>query len=581
MGATIRRAAICGFCVALLGSVLVGFAQPARAAATLTPIRQIGGSGHAALYGWGAATMPDGSVVIGDYWNYRIQHYAKNGNLLGTVVPRNSSIPHAAPYGIGVDPVTGDIYFGDVDSGATVDKYSATGTPLLQFGGQGTGANKFRYPRGVAVASDRTVFVSDARGNAVSAHNPNGTELYSYSGSQSPNPRGIAVDASDRVFVADSQLRKVQVFNKNLQYQYGFGNDRLGGDLRGVAIDQANGWVYVADAGSSRIYKYTLSGTFLLSFGANGSGNGQFSGGPRDLTVDGDGNVWVGDMPNFRAQKFSPGGTFLMAVPSPPEPPPDGGFTEPRDVAVDGAGNTFVADTHNWRMQKFDASGQFTLAWGSRGGGNSQFNYQKGVMVDRNNGSVYVCDTDSGKVKKFTNSGVFVWAASGPKCWGGAVAPNGDVYVADTQGGKVVVLSANSGAQIRQVAGRGSGNGKVSMPTDVAIDSDGSIWVADKSRNDVQHLSSTGAYLGKLSGQGLNQTWGVAVYDGHVFVASSGSNQIKIWTTSGAFVTSYGSGGSTLGRFQGPKGLDVSDDGHLYVVEHGGERVQELRITGT
>lgn len=573
-----HRALVCGICASFALSVFVGLSAPARAAVTLTPVRQIGGTGHAGLYGWGAATMRDGSVLIGDYWNYRIQHYAKDGTLLGTVVPRSSSIPHAAPYGIGVDPVTGDVYFGDVDSGQTVDKYSETGTPLLQFGGGGSGANKFRYPRGVAVASDRTVFVADARDNTVSAHNPSGSELYSYKGSQSPNPRGIGVDASDRVFVADSSLRKVQVFDKNLRYQYGFGNDRLGGDLRGLAIDKANGWVYVADAATARIYKYNLAGTFLLSFGSEGKGNGQFSGGPRDLTVDGDANIWVGDMPNFRAQKFSPSGAFIAAVPSPPEPPPDGGFTEPRDVAVDANGNTFVADTHNWRMQKFDTAGNVLLAWGSRGGGSYQFNYQKGVMVDRRDGSVYVCDTDAASVKKYTNAGVHVWTSPGPKCWGGAVAANGDVYIADTQGAKVVVLSGSTGAQLRQVAGRGSGNGQVQMPTDVAVDSDGSIWVADKTRNNVQHLSSTGAYLGKVSGQGLSQTWGVAVAGGHVFVASSATNQIKVWTTGGSFVTSYGSGGSTLGRFQGPKGLDAAD-GYLYVVEHAGERVQQLRIT--
>ena len=52
----------------------------------------------------------------------------------------------------------------------------------------------------------------------------------------------------------------------------------------------------------------------LLSFGAEGTGPGQFSGGGRDITVDGDGNVWVGDMPNFRVQKFSPTGQFLLSA---------------------------------------------------------------------------------------------------------------------------------------------------------------------------------------------------------------------------------------------------------------------------
>src|SRR5437763_1224257 len=213
--------------VLALGAPLVVAVPPSGAAGvTITPIRQIGSAGHADLYGWGMATETDGSVLVGDYWNYRVVHYAKDGTFLGTVVPRAAT--HLAPYGIAVDPTNGDLYFGDVDSGATVDKYTA-------------------------------------------------------------------------------------------------------------------------------------GGAFLLSFGSEGTGNGQFSGGGRDVTVDGDGNVWVGDMPNFRAQKFAPDGRFLLAVPDPAVPPPPGGFAEPRAVGVDSAGNVFVSDTDNWRIEKFDAAGQFTL----------------------------------------------------------------------------------------------------------------------------------------------------------------------------------------------------------------------------
>ena len=79
-------------------------------------------------------------------------------------------------------------------SGATVDKYSAGGAFLLQFGAPGSGPNRFVYPSRVAVAADRTVYVADARDNTVSAHSPTGTELFSVSSSQTPNPRGIGVE---------------------------------------------------------------------------------------------------------------------------------------------------------------------------------------------------------------------------------------------------------------------------------------------------------------------------------------------------------------------------------------------------
>jgi sugar lactone lactonase YvrE len=70
------------------------------------------------------------------------------------------------------------------------------------------------------------------------------------------------------------------------------------------------------------------------------------------VTVDGQGNVWVGDMPGFRAQVFSPSGQFLFQVPASGGEPPEGGFNQPRGVSVDAQGNVFVTDTHNWRVQK-------------------------------------------------------------------------------------------------------------------------------------------------------------------------------------------------------------------------------------
>src|SRR3989440_368866 len=407
----------------------------AAASVTITPIAVIGSPGHADLYGWGMATETDGSVLVGDYWNYRIVRYAKAGTPLGTVVPRAAT--HLAPYGIAVDPTNGDLYFGDVDSGATVDKYTAGGTFLLQFGSPGTGPNRFVYPSRVAVAADRTVSVADARDNTVSAHSPTGTELFSVSSSQTPNPRGIGVDRAGRVYVSDSQLRRVQVFDAHLGFVSSFGAGMLGGDLRGLAVDQLNNWVYVVDAASGKVYKFTTAGQFLLSFGSEGTGPGQFSGGGRDVTVDGDGNVWVGDMPNFRAQKFSPTGQYLLAVPDPAVPPPARAFAEP--PAADVAGD-------------------------------------------------------------------------------------GSVYVADSQNARVVQLNGATGAQLRVIGSRGNGPGQFQYPNGVAVDSDGTIWVTDTTRDVVQHLSGTGAYLGQVGSPGtgdthLQQGWDVEVFGNYVFVS--------------------------------------------------------------
>ena len=336
------------------------------------------------------------------------------------------------------------------------------------------------------------------------------------------------------------------------------------------------------------MYKFTTAGQLLLHFGAEGTGPGQFSGGGRDITVDGDGNVWVGDMPNFRVQKFSPTGTFLDLAPDPPEPPPPGGFNEPRAVGVDAQGNVFVADTQNWRIQKFDPTGAFSLQWGSRGSrgtGTSKFNYPKGLAVDRTSGAVYVCDTDNGQIKKYDNNGVFVWQVNAAKgSLGADVAPDGSLYIADTANARVLQLAAATGARLQVIGTRGSGTGQFQYPTGVAVDTDGSIWVTDTTRDIVQHLSATGAYLGQVASRGtgdnrLQEGWDVEVFGNDILVSDAATDQIKVWTKQGTFVTAFGSTGTGLGQFQQPKGMDLTPDGRLFVEEQLGERVQELRVT--
>lgn len=87
------------------------------------------------------------------------------------------------------------------------------------------------------------------------------------------------------------------------------------GRIIGLATDAA-GNVYVLDRGDSRVEVYDAAGTFLRAWGSAGTANGQFTfndyaGGPNQLAVAENGEVFVGDTGNSRIQVFSPMGTFL------------------------------------------------------------------------------------------------------------------------------------------------------------------------------------------------------------------------------------------------------------------------------
>ena len=68
----------------------------------------------------------------------------------------------------------------------------------------------------------------------------------------------------------------------------------------------SSGNVYVSDSENDRMQKFDSSGNFLLKWGSQGTGDGQFQS-PKGVAVDSSGNVYVADTNNSRIQKFSSG----------------------------------------------------------------------------------------------------------------------------------------------------------------------------------------------------------------------------------------------------------------------------------
>ena len=60
----------------------------------------------------------------------------------------------------------------------------------------------------------------------------------------------------------------------------------------------------------------------------------------------------------------------------------DGEFNYPKGISVDSKGYVYVADAYNHRIQKFDSNGNFITKWGSKGTGDGEFNYPNGISVD-------------------------------------------------------------------------------------------------------------------------------------------------------------------------------------------------------
>jgi tripartite motif-containing protein 71 len=648
----------------LLALTLFMAAMPvAQATSIFTPVKVFPSNwstkpGHAQLYGWGAATMLDGSILIGDYWNYRVQRITLNPDgTVNTIQPNfigNQGFQpgqNQAPYGIAVDPTNGNVFVADTDR-YKIDVYSPSGAFIMEYGTHGSGVNQFLYPSRVAIRSDGTVYVADTWSNQIVVENVNTstktvTELGTFGsfgtgdGCKMKQPHGMAwwdgADENsitdDRLFVVDTNNKQIDVYGSNpmangystgCNWLYKFGQvgttqSDFKGDLRGIAIDQndanspTGASVYVVDAEGNKVRKFDTNGTWMRNFGGmatdpNNPGPGQFSDGGREVTVDQNHHVWVGDMPGFRAQVFD--GTLtgtsglgdLFQVPNSYSPPPVTGFNGPRGVAVDENGNTFVTDTYNQRILKYDRFGNYVTSWGSRGRDEYSFNYPRMLAISPTDQAVVVTDTDNHRIKKFTNNGTFVCQAGGLGSNGALmrnphgvdVAADGTIFVTDTRNGLLKAFDPNCNFLFASTYPKGSAGGSLTYPRGIAVDpSDGSVWVVDSSLDIVKHyavdkVAKTFTYLGSVGSKGTadnqwNDPFDIEVSaNGRMFVADTKSNKIKVWNVSGGtptFIEAFGGGGTKLGKFQQPQGLDLSPyDGSLWVCEQKNERIQQLTI---
>ncbi len=170
------------------------------------------------------------------------------------------------PNDIAVDAATGNVYVADT-AAQQIKVYTATGSLLSSFGGQGAGDGLFNFPAGVYVdAAARQVLVADQLNYRIQIFDVQGNFLSCF-GAQGSSPgrfnmpQGVTADGQGRVYVADALEGRIQVLDRNgafLGYVGDFGE--AGGQLRiptGLAIDPSNR-LFVAAANNARLEIYGL-----------------------------------------------------------------------------------------------------------------------------------------------------------------------------------------------------------------------------------------------------------------------------------------------------------------------------------
>jgi streptogramin lyase len=295
-------------------------------------------------------------------------------------------------------------------------------------------------------------------------------------------PFGIAVDGSGNVFVshpASLSIKKITPAGTITTispppYDGPFG----------LALDN-NGWVWVADR--SAVRKFLQTGGPSVGIAGSGSCNpgagisASFKNGMGIVHDPTSGVLYLADPDCSRIWKVTPAGVVTSFAGSSAGNANGIGaaaqFNGPSGVAVDAQGNLFVTDVGNYVIRKITPGGVVTTFAGSGMPGlvdgpalSAKFDQLRGVAVDAQ-GNVFVTDkfvirkiTPTGAVSTYAGSGA-VGTADGPAATasfrvptGIAVDGSGTVYVADAQAGSVrKITKPGRGILQSQATSRSSG----------------------------------------------------------------------------------------------------------------------------
>jgi DNA-binding beta-propeller fold protein YncE len=222
-------------------------------------------------------------------------------------------------------------------------------------------------------------------------------------------PHGLRIDAHDHLWVTDVGTHQVFELSHAGEILRSFGTaGEPGADAThfnqptDVAV-APDGTVYVADGyGNSRVVELAADGTFVRAFGSYGTGPGQFDT-PHSIALDAQGRIYVADRGNSRIQRFDKDGGFIDQWKS-------DALGRPWAVTIAADGSVFVVDggdqnpvpPDRGRLLRLDQTGKVLDAWSSFGNYDGQIYWGHALAVSAAD-EVFVGDVRYGmRVQKFT-----------------------------------------------------------------------------------------------------------------------------------------------------------------------------------
>jgi sugar lactone lactonase YvrE len=354
----------------------------------------------------------------------------------------------------------------------------------------------------------------------------------------------------------------------------------------GVAVDK-NGNVYISDSLNNRVRLVNAKGIISTFAGSGGIGQPtNFGDGgpavqayihlPGGLALDSSGDLFIADTGDNTVRKVTPDGNIaafagngLPSYTGDAGPAVTAELHSPEDVAVDSSGNVYIADTGNAYIRKVTTDGNINFIAGD------------------------------GSIGYFGDNGLAT-SAGLIEPYGLAIDAAGNIYIAERADGRIRQI--NTKGNIYTIVGNGSlgisGDGgsptsaMLNLPTSVAIDASGNLYIADSLNNRVRLVTKSGTgNISTVAGNGnfsysgdgfaataaqLYAPQAVAVDGkGNFYIADAGNNVVREVFANGIINTfaGNGSGGdnspASSAQLFSPQGVAVDAAGNVYISDTG------------
>jgi len=233
-------------------------------------------------------------------------------------------------------------------------------------------------------------------------------------------------------------------------------------------------------------------------------------------------------------------------------------------------GKIYVCDT-NHTVMVFDLQKRtFEPLRGAKGQG--KLIQPLNISID-SQGNKYVTDPIRQQVVIFDKNDFYVKALGGPGDWKpvDAVYYDGLVYVADIKNGEIRVFNRDTGQMVRTFGQvKDKPEDSLYLPTNMAFDSKGYLYVVDDGRFQVVKFDRDGHLIDTLGSLGTNlghfgRPRGIAIdRNDNIYVVDASFYNVQMFNSKGQLLMFFGEGGTNPGKLILPAGISVDYDSLKY-----------------